>query len=149
MGYIEKNLIKDESVVYRAKLHWIIFIWPVIWFLLALISFAYSSDTSAAAFSIFFILAIVSGISVLITFLTSEFGVTNKRIIAKTGFIRRNSIEILLKKVEGIKVNQGILGRIFNYGTITVSGTGGAQDPFKKISCPLTLRNQVQSCLME
>ena len=62
----------------------------------------------------------------------------------KTGFIRRNSLETLLTKVEGIQVNQGMLGRILNYGTIIVKGTGGTSNPFHKIDAPLEFRKKVQ-----
>ncbi|PIU51164.1 hypothetical protein COS91_05900 [Candidatus Desantisbacteria bacterium CG07_land_8_20_14_0_80_39_15] len=84
------------------------------------------------------------GIPVFISFKTSEFGITNKRVLFKIGFIRRNSLEILLTKIEGIQVNQGILGRILNYGTIIVRGTGGTGSPFRKIEAPLEFRKKVQ-----
>jgi len=88
--------------------------------------------------------AIIWGISSFISFKTSEFGITNKRVLIKAGFIRRNSLETLLTKVEAIQVNQGILGRILNYGTIIVKGTGGTSNPFHKIDAPLEFRKKVQ-----
>jgi len=75
---------------------------------------------------------------------TSEFGITDKRVLIKTGFIQRNSHEILLSKVEAIKVNQGLLGRMLDFGTIALTGTGGTQDPFKNIVKPLEFRKQAQ-----
>ena len=80
----------------------------------------------------------------LINLKTSEFGVTNKRVLVKVGFIRRYSIELLLTKVEGIQVAQSILGRILRYGTIIVTGTGGGKEPFHKIDDPFEFRRQVQ-----
>jgi uncharacterized membrane protein YdbT with pleckstrin-like domain len=62
----------------------------------------------------------------------------------RVGFIHRNSLEVLLNKVEGIQVNQGILGRILGFGSITVSGTGGTKDPFHKIDAPLEFRKKAQ-----
>lgn len=93
---------------------------------------------------LFVLIAIVTAIASFINFKTSEFGVTNKRVIVKVGFIRRNSLEILLNKVEGIQVNQGILGRILGLGSITVIGTNGTKDPFHKIRAPLEFRRKVQ-----
>lgn len=90
------------------------------------------------------ILALVSGTVSFINLKTSEFGVTTNRVLMKTGLIRRNSFEVLLSKVEGIQVNQGILGRVLGYGTIVVTGTGGSADPFRRISSPLHFRRQVQ-----
>ncbi|WP_370539085.1 PH domain-containing protein [Anaeromyxobacter sp. PSR-1] len=62
----------------------------------------------------------------------------------KVGFIRRVSLETLLAKVEGVTVEQGLLGRLFGYGTITVIGTGSTRTPFKRIAGPMEFRRVVQ-----
>jgi len=142
MSYIENNLMSSESVIYRAKLHWVVFLWPAIWFVIALIIF--SGGDAAAAGGGVIVIAILTGISSFIDYSTSEFGITNKRVLAKVGFIRRKSLEVLLTKVEGIQVNQGILGRVLGYGSVIVSGTGGAKDPFHKITAPLEFRRKAQ-----
>ncbi len=144
MSYIEKNLMPGENIVYRAKLHWIVFLWPIIWLVVALLLFSSGGDTANGFGGLFILIAILTGIASFINYLTSEFGITTKRVIAKVGFIRRKSIEVLLTKVEGIQVNQGILGRILGYGSIVVSGTGGTKDPFHKISNPLEFRKKAQ-----
>ena len=144
MSYIEKNLMNGESIVYRGHLHWVVFLWPVIWFIIAIIFFSSGSDNGAVVGFLFILISIVTGIASFINYKTSEFGVTNKRVIVKVGFIRRNSIEVLLNKIEGIQVNQGILGRILGFGSITVSGTGGTKDQFHMISAPLEFRRKVQ-----
>jgi len=143
MSYIEKNLMNAETILYRGKLHWIVFLWPVIWFIVAIKFFA-DGGNAAAASGLFVLIAIVTGIASFINYTTSEFGITNKRVIVKVGFIRRNSIEVLLNQVEGIQVNQGILGRILGFGSITISGTGGTKDPLHKISAPLEFRRKAQ-----
>lgn len=143
MSYIDKHLMTGENILYRARLHWVVFIWPAIWFLVAIVFFS-SVDVIAAVGGIFVLIALLTGIASFIKYSTSEFGVTNKRVIVKVGFIRRDSIEILLNKVEGIQVSQGILGRILGYGSIIVSGTGGTRDPFHRISDPLEFRRQAQ-----
>src|SRR6202034_3784582 len=78
---------------------------------------------------------------------SSEFAITNKRVLIKVGLVRRHSLELLLSKVEGIGVDQGVLGRILGYGTITVSGVGGTKEAFRTISNPLEFRRQVQASL--
>ena len=143
MSYIEKNLMNGESVVYRTNLHWVVFLWPIIWLVVAIMFFSSGGDAAAAG-GLFILIAILTGISSFINFKTSEFGITNKRVLVKVGFIRRNSLEVLLTKVEGIQVNQGILGRILGFGSITVSGTGGTKDPFHKIDAPLEFRKRAQ-----
>lgn len=143
MSYIENNLMSGESVMYRAKLHWIVFLWPAIWLFIALSMLSSGGDAAAAGGGCI-VLAIVTGIFSYMNYSTSEFAITDKRVLAKVGFIRRNSIEVLLTKVEGIQVKQGIFGRILSYGSIVISGTGGSKDPFHKISAPLEFRRKAQ-----
>jgi uncharacterized membrane protein YdbT with pleckstrin-like domain len=123
MGYVESSLMKGETVVYRAHLSWIIFLLPG---LLCLI-----------------IIGIIPLIGALIRNATSEFAVTNKRVIVKTGLIQRDTLELNLAKVESIGVEQTLWGRVFNYGTIVVIGTGGTHEPFKSIANPLGFRHAV------
>ncbi|MCH7947447.1 MAG: PH domain-containing protein [candidate division Zixibacteria bacterium] len=137
MSYIEKNLLNGENILYSGKMHWVVFLWPIIWLIIGLMLL----DSFGG---LLILIAFGTGMASLINYTTSEFGVTNKRVIVKVGFIRRNSLEVLLNKVEGIQVNQGILGRILGYGSITVTGTGGTKDPFHKIAAPLEFRKKVQ-----
>lgn len=148
MGYIEQNLMQDERIRYQTKLHWIVFASPFFLIVIGLVFvFSMRSDTPAglAIFSsLFFLVGILLAVSRFIAYKSSEFAVTNKRVLIKVGFIRRHSLELLLQKVEGIGVDQGILGRIFGYGTIIVTGTGGTKEPFKNIGDPLAFRKHVQ-----
>jgi len=121
-----------------------VFVWPVIWFIVAAMFFRHGGEVAATAAGLFMVIAIAKAISSFVVFSTSEFAVTNQRVIAKVGFIRRNSIEIFLGKIEAIQVNQDIAGRVLGYGSITVSGTGGTRDPFYNISDPLELRRKIQ-----
>jgi len=144
MSYIENNLMIGENILYRARLHWVVFVWSVIWFIVATMFLGRGGEAAATAGALFMLIAVAKAISSFISLSTSEFAVTNQRVIAKVGFIRRNSIEIFLGKIEAIEVNQDILGRILGYGSITVSGTGGTRDPFYNIADPLELRRKIQ-----
>lgn len=75
-----------------------------------------------------------------IRYRTTELAITNRRVIAKFGFISRRTIEINISKVESIQVDQGIGGRIFNFGTLLISGAGAPQAPIPGISRPLLFR---------
>ncbi|MBI3582442.1 MAG: PH domain-containing protein [Nitrospinae bacterium] len=141
MAYIDQNLMTGERIIYRAKLHWIVFLFPSVFLFVALVVFL-NGYVSAGVF--FLLIAVLTVSSSLITFYTSEFGVTNKRVLIKVGLIRRNSIEMLLRKVEGIAVNQDIPGRILGYGTIIITGTGGSKEEFQKIDAPFEFRKKVQ-----
>ncbi|MGA7492066.1 MAG: PH domain-containing protein [Syntrophobacteraceae bacterium] len=152
MSYIDRNLMDGEHIVYRAKLHWVIFIWPIVWFIVALAFYGVGVNIKEANVRIFivaiagmFILsAIITFIRPLIQYVTSEFGITNRRVIVKIGLFRRTSLEVLLNKIEGIQVNQSILGRLVGFGSITVTGTGGTKDPFHNIGAPFEFRKQAQ-----
>ena len=154
MGYIEENLLPGEEVQYRAKLHWIIHLPWISWAILALAlaiaaltwrSTPALSNTLFVVAAICLLLAIVMGIPSWIRASSSEFAVTNRRVLVKVGFIKRRTLELMLNKVEVIGVDQTIWGRLFNYGTITITGTGGTHEPFTNISHPLEFRHNVQA----
>jgi uncharacterized membrane protein YdbT with pleckstrin-like domain len=71
---------------------------------------------------------------------TTELAITNKRVIAKFGFISRRTVEINISKIESIQVDQSITGRIFNYGTLLIAGAGDPQAPILGISKPMEFR---------
>lgn len=74
------------------------------------------------------------------TYVSTELAVTNKRIVAKTGMVMRNSIELNISKVESVQVRQSIFGRIFNYGSLVISGAGNPQAPIPCIKAPMEFR---------
>ncbi len=117
MGYVESNLMAGEQVTYRARLHWVVFV------------------SLKALFTLF--------IAPLVARATSEFAVTNRRVIIKVGLVSRRTVELNLEKVESIGVDQPILGRLFGYGQIVVVGTGGTREPFPAIADPMGFRRAV------
>jgi uncharacterized membrane protein YdbT with pleckstrin-like domain len=153
LSFVEKNLLANEVIIYRAHMHWIIFLNTILYLLLSLVTCALSfhlTEGSQLLLSISLLallFALISGINSFIRYKTSEFAITNKRVLIKIGFIQRHSLEVLLTKVEGIGVNQSILGRILGYGTIIVTGTGGTKETFDQIASPLEFRSQVQANL--
>jgi len=145
MSYVEKNLIAGEQVEFRTRLHPIVFASAIALGVIGLSLFALNA---ALAISVLCIAALFA-IPVSIAVASSEFAVTNRRVIFKVGFIRRRTVEMLLSKVESIEVNQGIVGRMFDYGDIVVIGTGATKEPFKDVSAPLALRQAVQAGSLE
>lgn len=156
MGYVEQNLISGEQVAYRSGLHWIVLLRAIIVAavlgLLGVVMLAEGSQVDGAQsrqiVSGFGVLAIVVGaiylLGAVIQRRGAEFAVTNKRVIFKTGVMRRSSEEIFLNKVESVTVNEGMLGRMLDYGTINVRGTGGTFEPFHKIAHAQEFRRHVQ-----
>ena len=78
---------------------------------------------------------------------TSEFAVTDRRVIMKTGVITRKTLELNLVKIESVGVDQSLLGRIFDCGTITIIGSGGTREAFPLIGSPLAFRRAVQEAI--
>ncbi len=154
MAYVEKNLIDGESVVYRARLHYLVLLAPIaidtlltVTGLVMLIAGLSSKPTTTwlwVAGLIFILLGSIVLLSGIVRRSAAEFVVTNKRIIFKAGVFRRKTTEMFLQKIESVGVDQSLAGRMSNYGTITLRGTGGTTEPFDKISSPLEFRRQVQ-----
>ena len=142
MSYVDNSLIPGEEVAFRTRLHLIIFAAPLLLLALSVGLFAYGWTPAA---EILLALAIVWGLAKYVAYASSEFAVTNKRVIIKVGVLRRRTVEMLNAKVEAVAVNQGIVGRIFGYGNIVVTGTGGTNEAFNGISSPLEFRRMVQA----
>lgn len=76
---------------------------------------------------------------------STELAVTDRRVIAKFGFVSRNTIELNLSKLESVRVEQSVMGRIFGYGSVYVTGTGSTLDPIPFIADPIKFRQAVQT----
>jgi uncharacterized membrane protein YdbT with pleckstrin-like domain len=164
MGYIEEQLVIGEKVTYRAHLHWKIFLLPAVLAALAVLAGlgilvfqrqpegsqpigAQTGGPSGAIWLVVAILGLMAAIAYTrahILYTTSEFAVTNRRVIMKEGWVRRRTVETMLSKVEAIGVDQTVLGRIFGVGTLTITGTGGTKEAFARIANPLEFRKRVQ-----
>lgn len=157
MSYLAEHLMKDEELIYLARPHWIIFGSAISFALLSFIILVFGSQLRIGQFSfgggyqfqtilsgIFLIIALVQGLVSYVIYISSEYGITNKRVLMKVGLIRRNSLEIMLRKIESIHVIQSIPGRILNYGVVIICGTGGSKDLFRHIPDPLSFRKTTQ-----
>ena len=145
MGYVDSRLTTGESVLYHARLHWVIFLAPVLIALVGGVAIAVGGDALALVGAALLIVAGALALSRWIVRSTSEFAVTNRRVLIKVGVVSRHSLALLLTKVEGIGVDQDLWGRLLDYGTVVVSGTGGTREAFAKIADPLRFRTEVQS----
>jgi uncharacterized membrane protein YdbT with pleckstrin-like domain len=123
-SYIEDALIQDERILYRGNIS----LWSL-WLLILL-----GVVLLVVGIGLIFLLA------AYIRYKTTELAITNKRVIAKFGFISRRTVELNINKVESIQVDQGIAGRIFNFGSLVISGGGEPQAPIPGISDPMAFR---------
>jgi len=149
VGYVERHLLAGERVVYKTRLHWVLFVKPALVVLAGMILMVLLRQVQdppwlwifgAAVALIGLVWAFVHYVEVM----TSEFAVTTSRLILKVGLISRYTTELLLAKVESIGVQQGLIGRVLNYGDLTVTGTGGAREIFRRVRDPIGFRNHVQ-----
>jgi len=161
MSYVQENLMPNEKVLYSARIHPAVFLPAGATFLVsvALAAFAFLLDSRFNTVDpvigqgllllavLCAVLSVISALQALLIRQTTEFAITNRRVIAKTGFINRHTLEMLLQKVESISVNQDMLGRILNYGSLTVTGTGGTRERFTAIAQPLVVRKQINQIL--
>jgi uncharacterized membrane protein YdbT with pleckstrin-like domain len=157
VGYIEDNLISGEAVTYRGHLHWKVVFWPgviaVVFdalgiYLLWRATFGGSAEEKSSAMLLVgagsILIGIVPFAMAQIKRASSEFAVTNKRVIVKTGLIKRDTVEMFLHKIESVSVDQSVAGRMLGYGSLALHGTGGTAETFHDIASPLEFRRQVQ-----
>ena len=125
MSYIENSLIKDEKVKYLAQVSLLSLLPSIILGFLTIWIWG---------------LGLLFWLHVLIRYKTTELAITNKRVIAKFGLISRHTVELNMSKIESVRVEQGILGRLFDYGSLTVAGGGLPSAPIPGISNPMAFR---------
>ena len=148
MGYVENNLMDGEEVVYKANIHWLILLPGILQAALGLaiiLVWGLSGEfryIALGAGGLILLFALWTLLKALITKLTTELAVTTRRVIAKMGLIRRNTMEMNHSQVESFVVDQSILGRLFDFGTLIVTGTGGGRTPIPNIDAPLEFRRR-------
>lgn len=153
MSYVQKVLQPGEVLKYQAAIHWVAYLHGIAWLLAAAIVWMVTPATWRGGFVMnsIQIILLVGAVFFLarawFNWWITEIAVTDRRVIYKRGFISRTTAEMHMDKIESVKVDQSILGRILDYGKVTVLGTGtgteslGAID--EPIAAPLELRNHI------
>jgi uncharacterized membrane protein YdbT with pleckstrin-like domain len=149
--YIDEILQPGERVLYSTNAHWIFYFPATLAWIVALALFVLSRQTIVEGLVLLYLVG--SGLVALAALywtlkgwfhrFTTETDVTNLRVVHKTGFIKRRTFEMALDKVESVDVNQSILGRIFNYGDVTIRGVGEGIETIKTIASPLAFRSSI------
>jgi len=132
--YVQSVLGNGENVAHQAKIS--------IWLMTPQILLGLVILPIATALPPIMLLSLLLWLAAFIKYKTTELAVTNKRVIAKFGWIQRSTIEMALPKIESIQINQSVLGRICNYGSIIISGAGNPQAPVPGISNPMEFRRK-------
>ena len=149
--YIDEILQPGERVLYSTNAHWIFYFPAILAWIVALVLFVLSRQTIVEGLVLLCLVA--AGLVALAALywtvkgwfhrFTTETDVTNLRVVHKTGFIKRRTFEMALDKVESVDVNQTILGRILNYGDVTINGVGEGRETIRTIASPLAFRSSI------
>lgn len=148
MGYIDKNLLAGEQILFRTKKHFIIFFLPTAWTIFALYAFYYMhSDAILSKIewlpnALAILLWAYSGVQ----YMSSEFAVTNKRVMMREGIFNLHANEIRIAAISQVVVDQNILGRLLGYGTVSISAFGAA-DSYSTIAHPSLLQQAINEQL--
>ncbi|MEK6592902.1 MAG: PH domain-containing protein [Pseudomonadota bacterium] len=130
MSYIEESLSSGEEVVAIFKLHWFSRLPMVLWIILALPTLGLTLILAGYEF---------------VRLRCIEQGLTNKRVVFKKGIISRSTEEMKLKSVETVEIEQGVLGRIFGYGEVKITGRGISDVVFRGVADPIAVKKQIES----
>jgi uncharacterized membrane protein YdbT with pleckstrin-like domain len=153
MKYVQRVLQPGETVAHEAHLHWLIFV-PAMGFAVLALAFLVGEmffqpqepiiATTLLVIACFVaLLALEAAFRAWVRRITTEFAVTDRRVIYKTGLFSRHTLEMNRSKVESVDVNQPVMGRLFGYGTIILRGTGSTLEPIHHIADPLTFRSHI------
>jgi uncharacterized membrane protein YdbT with pleckstrin-like domain len=165
MGYVDRNLVPGETLLYRTRHHWLVLLGPFFGGLLllvpgiALMAEAIATRDSAGlavgSATISPKVMVVSGVILVVAAIiifsygvakrnATEMAVTNRRVLIKTGMTSRRTLDLMLSRVESIGVEETAAGRMLGYGSVVVRGTGGTPEPFVMIAHPQEFRRAVQ-----
>ena len=149
--YIDEILQPGEKVLYSTNAHWIFYLPAIVAWVAVMVLLIFSRITTVDGLIVvcWASAAVVALAALYWTFKawfhrwTTETDVTNMRVVHKTGFIKRRTFEMALDKVESVDVNQSILGRLLNYGDVTILGVGEGKETISTIASPLAFRSAI------
>jgi uncharacterized membrane protein YdbT with pleckstrin-like domain len=154
MSYVQKNLLPGETILYTGRLHWIVYAKPMLVVLLGVAvivasPFAPNLPKLWIWGGVAVVVGLLAALPILISVWSTELVVTSVRVVAKHGVISRTTMEMLHKRIESISVHQSIPGRLLNFGTLVLQGTGGGREGIPTIAHPLEFRNAAMAAQSE
>ena len=147
--YIDEILQPGEKVLYSTNAHWIFYLPAIAAWIVALVLLMAAAAVPSLALAAWAGAAVIAVAAICFTIkgwfhrLSTETDVTDRRVVHKTGFINRRTFEMSLDKIESVDVNQSIMGRILNYGDVTILGVGEGKQKIATIASPLAFRSAI------
>ncbi len=142
MSFIEKNLSANERILYKGKIHWFIYARGLFFIILGLL--VGTASYAAAGFLVF--VGVISLLMALMVATSSEFAVTNRRVVLKTGVVKRRFTELQLNRSEGLLVEEGLMGRMLGYGSVKIT-SGGVTEKFPMLAKPFEFKKQINNAI--
>ncbi|MDQ6807981.1 MAG: PH domain-containing protein [Verrucomicrobiota bacterium] len=149
-SYARSTITANETPHYKTSVHWIIFaryaVLGLLVFFFVAIPFGIAVQTFTSSHLGWFALPFPMFILVppTLIYASSELVITSSRVLIKTGYFHRQTREMFVSKIESVSVDQRVLGRMLDYGTVIIRGTGGSEEMFDTIAHPIAFRNSVQ-----
>ena len=149
MSYIKKTLIEDEELIFHGKQHWLFWIKPLFYSAILLTLSGFFVTFKEPLFYILAIGFLLWNLFIffyyLIQYKCTEYAITTRRVIFKTGFLRRDTNELKNEAIENIQIDQMIMGRMFGYGELSFTGTGGSRVVFGRVSNPTKVKKKIEN----
>ena len=136
----------NNQIVYQSHLHWVIFLWPVVFMVAAVyVGLNFEAINTIALF--FAVMGLAWFLMVWMTYQFSSLTIKQKQVILRTGFFIRETTDIPLNKIESIDIRQTLLGSMFKYGSLVITGTGGTKQLIHYLNRPLTCRRYIEQLM--
>jgi uncharacterized membrane protein YdbT with pleckstrin-like domain len=152
MSYIQQSLGNGETIVVYARFHrlyglgaWLALLIPLLLLVVALVASEETANAYTLATGLLFVLGLITFARMMLRQLSTEVGVTSHRFVEKYGLLSRHTNEISLPNIEGVRVNQSALGRLLDYGTIRIEGTGVDSVTTPNIADPVGFVRAIQT----
>lgn len=158
MAYVENTLMDNEKVLMLTNPHKVVLLPSIVAFMLTIVFSILASRLpllstpiySTVSFytiviTVMLCYAVIKLLHGIICYRTSEYAITNMRVVMKRGVINRVALELMLNRLEAVKVKQSLLGQMFNYGTVELVGVGGTNDAFEYVPKPMYFRQKIQT----
>lgn len=142
MSYLKHVLQPGETVRYQGSVHWILYLPPIFLSVIGVVAAATGPVGLMIAAGCFAI-ALILALRAWFIRWTTEIAVTDLRVIYAQGFIQRRSVEVNMDKIESVDVDQSVVGRLLNYGNVTIHGTGTTLEPLRNVDRPIEFRNEI------
>lgn len=138
--------MSNNQIVYQSHLHWVIFLWPVV-FMVAAVYVGLNFETINTIALFFAVMGLAWFLMVWMTYQFSSLTIKQKQVILRTGFFIRETTDIPLNKIESIDIRQTLLGSMFKYGSLVITGTGGTKQLIHYLNRPLTCRRYIEQLM--